>query len=396
MYKVLVFTNNVKVPVADDFQKATDFFKSKGINVEFSYKDTNLLPNIDFKVKEYSQGWYGVDEALIKPHLIDKLEPNTYHCAMFVWDKDGQELRDKITSWSNWGELIPGTEFIQLCTASYDDQIGHIWKSIAHELVHSFYKRLARSGVVLNDPMDNTYVLQPDGSYKLIPYFKNTEPYAEDGNFSVALTLLKPFWGRITPLKGEYTQMLLPVGTLRRSGRKLDGVKYIVIHDTGNPGSTARENALYYARTANQESASAHTFTDDKETVLVIPLNEKAWHVHYETGVPPNIQGSYANDWALAPEFCFGYPVDTKKSYENYVALIAKLCLEYGRDPNKHLKKHSELDPLRRTDPQNAFNTIGKSWNWFIVDVAVKMYPPKITHANINRLLTYLKNRVQL
>ena len=63
-------------------------------------------------------------------------------------------------------------------------------------------------------------------------------------------------------------------------------VKFIVAHDTGNPGSTAQNNVSYYEKTNNETEASAHIFIDDKEIIECIPAltsnkPEKAWHVRY-------------------------------------------------------------------------------------------------------------------
>ena len=53
-------------------------------------------------------------------------------------------------------------------------------------------------------------------------------------------------------------------------------------HDTGNPNSTAQHNVDYYKNTYMQDwdsTASAHFFVDDKECIICVPLDEKAWHV---------------------------------------------------------------------------------------------------------------------
>ncbi len=51
------------------------------------------------------------------------------------------------------------------------------------------------------------------------------------------------------------------------------GVRFIVAHDTGNPGSTAANNVSYYERSRNDQSASAHIFVDDKEILECIPVS---------------------------------------------------------------------------------------------------------------------------
>lgn len=163
----------------------------------------------------------------------------------------------------------------------------------------------------------------------------------------------------------------IKVGTKRRSGLKSTGTKFIVAHDTGNAKSTARNNVDYYKRTANEMSASAHLFVDDKECVECIPLNEKAWHVLYEKPQDNRLFGYDANDAAIGVELCY-FPNDKQrsmKSYDNYVLVIANLCRKYNLNPFKHIVGHSKLDPGRKTDPENAFKHIGKTFESFIKDV---------------------------
>ena len=52
----------------------------------------------------------------------------------------------------------------------------------------------------------------------------------------------------------KVTQKYLPIGTRRRSGIAIDGVKFIVAHDTGNDKSTALNNVNYYINSANDIS----------------------------------------------------------------------------------------------------------------------------------------------
>ena len=54
-------------------------------------------------------------------------------------------------------------------------------------------------------------------------------------------------------------------------------IKYIVIHYTANNGDTAKNNADYFARTANLQ-ASAHYFVDEKEVWQSVKDTDTAWH----------------------------------------------------------------------------------------------------------------------
>ncbi|MFS1512509.1 N-acetylmuramoyl-L-alanine amidase [Chengkuizengella sp. SCS-71B] len=76
-------------------------------------------------------------------------------------------------------------------------------------------------------------------------------------------------------------------------------VGFIVVHDTGNDGSTALQNITYYENSNNVMYASAHIFVDDTGIYECIPLltdtPEKAWHVLYQKPLDNQIFGDDAN-----------------------------------------------------------------------------------------------------
>jgi N-acetylmuramoyl-L-alanine amidase CwlA len=189
-------------------------------------------------------------------------------------------------------------------------------------------------------------------------------------------------------------------GTKRRSGLKNLGVKFLVAHDVGNPNSTAKQNVSYFKRTANEQSASAHTFIDDIDVIECVPLDEKAWHVWYSVPTDNAKYGVDANDCAIGIELCY-FPSDkarTQSAYDNYVKYIAGLCTTYKLNPLTHISGHFQLDPARKTDPMNAFKVIGKTYDAFLANVAKLTTVQPITKAvmgatgqniaNIQSLLT--------
>jgi N-acetylmuramoyl-L-alanine amidase CwlA len=169
----------------------------------------------------------------------------------------------------------------------------------------------------------------------------------------------------------NYKTDYLPTNTKRRSGKKLAKVLFIVAHDTGNDGSTAQANVNYYKRSANDESASAHIFIDDKDIIECIPLTEKAWHVRYQCPQDNALFNEDANDAAIGVELCYSTKgkFDSNLAYVNYVGVLADLCKKYGLVPSKHIVVHEKLDPGRKTDPTNALSKIGKSFDALIVDI---------------------------
>jgi N-acetylmuramoyl-L-alanine amidase len=153
-----------------------------------------------------------------------------------------------------------------------------------------------------------------------------------------------------------------------RSGEEIQGVHFIVAHDTGNPGSDAYDNRAYFD--VHQPSASAHTFIDDADILEIVPLSEKAWHVRYEVSADNRLYDANSNDAAVGAELCWGGDIDFWEAYARYVWYIAYLCKKYKLNPRADIVAHSRLDPSRRSDPQNALNRYGISWNEFINDVA--------------------------
>ena len=156
--------------------------------------------------------------------------------------------------------------------------------------------------------------------------------------------------------KYTITPRYLTPNTKRRSGLRMSpGVKFIVAHDTGNPGSTAAGNVRYYENSRNEMSASAHLFVDDREIIECIPAltgpPEKAWHVLY--GVPTDNQlfGYNANDAAVGVEYCYGGNINADEAYARFVWVMAYTCFKFGLDPRRSIVGHFFLDPNRKTDP---------------------------------------------
>lgn len=197
----------------------------------------------------------------------------------------------------------------------------------------------------------------------------------------------------------QIIQKLIPVGTLRRSGQAIKGVKFIVAHDTGNDNSTAQNNVDYYIKSANEMSASAHVFVDDKGAIWCVPETEKAWHVRYNVPLDNQIFGGDANDYAIGVELCYSTrgAFDSRKAYENYCDLIADLCKKYHLDPHQHIIGHYKLDPTRKTDPINAFSKIGKTWDNFIADVSSRiggeeLVTIQVPKSKLDKVLAYIKS----
>lgn len=163
----------------------------------------------------------------------------------------------------------------------------------------------------------------------------------------------------------------------RRSGRLITGgVRFIVAHDTGNPGSTAAGNVRYYENSRDQESASAHLFVDDKSIIECIPAltapPEKAWHVFYNVGTDNQLYGCDANDAAIGVEYCFGDNIDADEAYRKYIWVMAFICHKFQLDPARAVVGHFFLDPKRKTDPVTGLARSRRTYDQLLLDVAAE------------------------
>lgn len=147
---------------------------------------------------------------------------------------------------------------------------------------------------------------------------------------------------------------LIDVDGSSRRGVQLEGIRDIVIHYVGNPGTTARQNRDYFDSSASE--VSAHFVIGlEGEILQCIPLTEKS---------------SASNDRnrdTISIEVC--HPDETgkftEKSYASLVKLTAWLCQVCGLD-SSHVIRHYDITakqcPL-------YFVTNADAWRQFREDV---------------------------
>ena len=107
---------------------------------------------------------------------------------------------------------------------------------------------------------------------------------------------------------------IIDVDGASRNGYKLKGVKDIVVHYVGNPGTTAQQNHDFYA--GNQSNVSSHFVVGlDGEIIQCISINE--W----------SAASNWRNNDTISIEVC--HPDETgkfkKKTYSSLVKLVAWL-----------------------------------------------------------------------
>ena len=175
------------------------------------------------------------------------------------------------------------------------------------------------------------------------------------------------------PYRYPVAPRLLIKPSRRRSGQLIGAVRFLVAHDTGNPGSTAAGNVAYYQRSRDETSASAHLFVDDREIIECVPAltqaPEKACHVLQGVPTDNQLYGADANDAAIGVVYCYGGSIDADEAYRRYVWVLAWLCVRFGLDPAARLVGHFFLDPRRTTDPVRGLAYSRRTYEGLLRDV---------------------------
>ena len=100
----------------------------------------------------------------------------------------------------------------------------------------------------------------------------------------------------------------------KRNGKKLD-FKWITVHNTGNPKSTAANERGWLTNPENTTSTGWHIVVDGKEVIEAIPINEIAYHAGTSDG----------NSTSIGIEICDSAGLAAEK---NAIELIASLLIE--------------------------------------------------------------------
>ena len=164
----------------------------------------------------------------------------------------------------------------------------------------------------------------------------------------------------------KITQELLTVNEYSRPGTSLKKIKGIVVHYTGNPGTTAMQNRNYFEGLAESKvtKASSHYIVGlSGEIIQCVPLDEIAYASNHRNADTISIECCINND---AGKF-------TEKTYDALVHLTAWLVGEYdlkiddiirhydvtGKVCPKYFVEHESAWVDFKLDVENYINTKG-------------------------------------
>lgn len=202
-YKILVLRNSLSFNIVDDCIRITEYFRTRvPFPVTFFVKDIN----VPVSVEKYDS-FPGFNDQNGKPQVIELYGPDTktinlvkphfskdHAVTVFAWQAEPRTDGNKCTSWT---KEIDGFDIISLTSNPSMDKTDFTFKSLVHEIVHTFTKKLARQGIGGLDEMDVTLVNNVP-----IKYYKNDDPYAVDGNFAKTLKNISPYFDKLVPKKG--------------------------------------------------------------------------------------------------------------------------------------------------------------------------------------------------
>ena len=96
-----------------------------------------------------------------------------------------------------------------------------------------------------------------------------------------------------------------------------------------------------------------------KNVLFVVPLDEKAWHVIYDTPTDNYYFGDDANDAAFGGELCYLKMIErTLKALDNFARVYAVLCPSWNIDHYNKAPGHQDIQDDKR-DPGNALEACG-------------------------------------
>ena len=161
-----------------------------------------------------------------------------------------------------------------------------------------------------------------------------------------------------TPIPDWIDQQIIKVDGDSRRGVMLEGVRNIVIHYVGNPGTTAQQNRDYYASRSSE--VSSHFVIGLKgEIIQCIPLHEKS------------SASNHRNKDTISIEVC--HPDEsgkfTDETYDSLVKLTVWLCEVCGLDSSdiiRHYDITGKQCPLYFVTHENV-------WERFKKDVAISI-----------------------
>ena len=162
--KITIYKHNsINVQIDDDLQKVVEYYNSDFVKQYINEPISFTIQNTSLNLKDI---------------------PLEGECVMVVY---------KTGTFPVYGHTFPplnGTILIYVSVNQTEDKIDYSWKVMVHEILHAImYKVMAEKKIYIPNVLDRPII-----NGVATPYYKNENPYALDGNFSIALKALSPYY----------------------------------------------------------------------------------------------------------------------------------------------------------------------------------------------------------
>lgn len=123
-----------------------------------------------------------------------------------------------------------------------------------------------------------------------------------------------------------------PITNARQMGRKRghNEIRFIVIHDTGNPGKGAGAMAHYRYLQGATRAGSAHYYVDDKEIIQTIGDSRVAWSVGDTWARKNRTRSDVTNYNSVSIELCINSDGNGAAAYKNMLELTKNLMRKFN------------------------------------------------------------------
>lgn len=148
-------------------------------------------------------------------------------------------------------------------------------------------------------------------------------------------------------------------------GRAGQQIKYIVIHDTGNPKNGAGANNHYLYFNGGNRNASAHYFVDSKEIIQTVEDFDTSWHCGDNQkylnggGMLKNIA---KNSNSIGIEICINADGNYNKTINDTLELVKDLMVKYNIPLNNVIRHH---DVSGKMCPYTMSKNNWEAWHKF-------------------------------
>jgi hypothetical protein len=182
-YKILIVKNRFKEKLNLN-KYLVEWFK-KYTPLEITLEE--ISTDFDVETQVVSNGTFNgvICKNTILPKLRETIPENKYNVVIFIYGNTLEGIRVGVCDGNGRKDfLYKNTSVIQLCKTNDNGRQAN------HELFHSFFGKLNRNGIILNDNMD-TYIMNDIFDVDNLV----------DTNREVALLALKPYWDKVCSLE---------------------------------------------------------------------------------------------------------------------------------------------------------------------------------------------------